>query len=806
MPQRFPLLFITDRASTERYTNPRTFPGPGAPQRLRASHGEYVRGKLNEVWNEFNQLNQNRTAAGLTEPQGVYVDFFSSHGFELALTQLENLNKGVRLATVRTVEREVAGVVADVTIATVFVPNGQQGFFLEKIRLYLEEDTLKGHPKQRKLVTSIEDVALTLLESFWQDLAAPIPGDAEEWCEVWIRQEDVSDTPKERLYAFCDAAGIEYLNEEIRFPERRVYLIRANRAQLTELFSSFEFLAELRRARQPVSFWLGESNAEQGGWAKNLLERMDIRDETNTRILFLDTGANNGHQLLGPVLSDEDTHSYDPEWGVNDDRGHGTLLSGLGVFGDLHESLQHGDDIVITHKLESGKILPPTGENKAHLYGDITSQVISSATIANGGARRIICLAVTVDDDNRGRPSSWSGALDALAAGYEEDGVKRLIVASAGNIEDDTIWGNYPATNISAGIQTPAQAWNVLTVGAYTQKTLIEDPTYAGYTAIAPAMGLSPFSSTSMTWEKKWPQKPDIVMEGGNAGVDDMGFVSSVEDLDILSTSSEITKRQFDVIRATSAAAAKAAHLCAVIQAQYPDAWPETIRGLMVHSAEWTDAMKAHFLSGNTKGDYEDLIRCCGYGVPNREKALYCANNLLTLVAQESIQPFTKSPRGGYPTNEVHFFELPWPAGVLQELGGLEVTMRVTLSYFIEPGPGEVGWKHRYRYPSYGLRYDVNNYAEDLENFRRRITKAARVEGEEFDNDNNTDRWLLGASARHRGSIHTDEITATAAQIAACRYISVYPSGGWWKERTHLKRFNDEGRYSLIVTLQTAAT
>jgi hypothetical protein len=143
------------------------------------------------VWNEFNQLNQNRTAAGLTEPQGVYVDFFSSHGFELALTQLENLNKGVRLATVRTVEREVAGVVADVTIATVFVPNGQQGFFLEKIRLYLEEDTLKGHPKQRKLVTSIEDVALTLLESFWQDLAAPIPGDAEEWCEVWIRQEDV---------------------------------------------------------------------------------------------------------------------------------------------------------------------------------------------------------------------------------------------------------------------------------------------------------------------------------------------------------------------------------------------------------------------------------------------------------------------------------------------------------------------------------------------------------------------------------------------------------------------------------------
>jgi len=670
MSQRFPLLFVKDRASAEQYTNPTNPRGPQPQQRHRASHGEYIKGKLNEVWNEFEGLNQNRTAAGLTQPAGVYVDFFSSHDFDLALKELESLRKGIRLATVRTIKRKIADKVANQTIATVFIPNGQRGFFLEKIRLYLEEETLLGHPKQRKLVTSIDDIALTLLESFWQDMLASLPGDTAEWCEVWVRQEEENGLPKDRLFAFCEASDIEYLEEEIRFPERRVYLIRANRAQLTDLFQSYEYLAELRRARQPVSFWIGESNVEQGDWARNLLNRLNIQDETNTRILVLDTGVNNGHQLIGPLLSDEDSHSYDPEWGVNDHKGHGTLMSGLGVFGDLHESLQHGNEVVVTHRLESGKILPPTGENEPHLYGDITSQVVSSATIANGEAKRIICLAVTVDDDNQGRPSSWSGALDALAAGYEEEDVKRLIVVAAGNIQDSSLWGNYPATNVSTGIQTPAQAWNVLTVGAYTQKTLIEDHTYAGYTAIAPAMGLSPFSSTSMVWGKTWPQKPDIVMEGGNAGTNGTGFNTSVEDLDILSTSSEITKRQFDVIRATSAATAKAAHLCAVIQSQYPDAWPETIRGLMVHSAEWTDAMKEHFLNGHSKGDYNDLIRCCGYGVPNREKALYCANNLLTLVAQENIQPFIKNPGGSVSSNDVHFFEMPWPGACFRIWAG----------------------------------------------------------------------------------------------------------------------------------------
>jgi hypothetical protein len=131
--------------------------------------------------------------------------------------------------------------------------------------------------------------------------------------------------------------------------------------------------------------------------------------------------------------------------------------------------------------------------------------------------------------------------------------------------------------------------------------------------------------------------------------------------------------------------------------------------------------------------------------------------------------------------------------------------MKVTLSYFVEPGPGEIGWKDRYRYRSHGLKFDVNNYTESRDEFVTRINHFVRTEGEAYDLPNDSARWLIGSDVRHRGSIHSDSITASASQIAACKYISIYPSTGWWKERTSQKRLSRETRYSLIVTLETPA-
>ena len=83
------------------------------------------------------------------------------------------------------------------------------------------------------------------------------------------------------------------------------------------------------------------------------------------------------------------------------------------------------------------------------------------------------------------------------------------------------------------------------------------------------------------------------------------------------------------------------------------------------------------------------------------------------------------------------------------------MTMRVTLSYFIEPGPGEIGWDNRYRYPSHGLRFDINGPTESESDFIRRINKQARDDGEHPGTQGLGDKWTIG-DARNVGSIHSD--------------------------------------------------
>lgn len=90
------------------------------------------------------------------------------------------------------------------------------------------------------------------------------------------------------------------------------------------------------------------------------------------------------------------------------------------------------------------------------------------------------------------------------------------------------------------------------------------------------------------------------------------------------------------------------------------------------------------------------LLKTCGYGVPDLLKALESARNSLTLVAEDAIQPSrNKGGKEGSPglMNEMLFNELSWSEKELFELGGAKVTLRVTLSYFVEPGPGRRGWK-----------------------------------------------------------------------------------------------------------------
>jgi len=763
------------------------------PQRERTTHGSRLKKQFEELWNETDEAG--KTAVSAATSEGVYVEFYGMPGFDLKVESLESRRDGIRLLNIR--EKKIKDQIEK--CATVFIPKDKRHIFLGKIESYMTGLTLKGKPKNAPLIEGIENINLAILESFWADSERKwIPGDESAWCEIWL-SSDGDDIYEEFVRVAKHTLQLEVKENSIIFPERRVVLVKANRDGLQRLISVSSSIAEMRRASEAVAFFVNIENAEQVEWAQDLLARLELSNDTNVYISLLDTGVNNGHLLLNPIISDNDLRVYDSNWTAADEAGHGTNMSGIAAFGDLKEALLGVGKVEILHRLESLKIIPDKGENPPELYGDITNRVISDSIIDDPERKRIICMAVTAPNyqTNDGRPSSWSAAIDELTSGYIDE-IYKLFIVSAGN-NDINNRDEYPDSNYTSVVENPGQSWNALTIGAYTE---LYEP-YKAYTPLAPKGGLSPYSTTSYTWDKnKWPIKPEIVLEGGNKVVDNYGAWSDVKH-SVLTTSHEPLREQFTTFNATSAATAKAAWMAAQIQARYPDVWPESIRGLLVHSADWTDEMKKQFLHGSDKRHYHDLARMCGYGVPSLDKALWSIKNNVSMVIQSKISPFKKG-KSGISLNEMHLHSLPWPREVLLSLEELDVKLRITLSYYIEPSPGEVGWKSRYSYSSYGLRFDMNGSATQ-EQFIKRINQAARDEEEGKPPSSNIG-WTLGPNARNKGSLHSDIWETTASELATSNLIGIYPVSGWWSKRHWLERWDREVRYSLIVTLSTPAT
>lgn len=762
------------------------------------SHADYIKRRLTSC---YELTDRQRQAVAIKYKDGVYLEFASKSSYDLAIKSLENLNQGIRLLNVKHDE------VSKTTKATVYIPEGKQHVFLKKIESYATETTKNGSPKNNDLISSIEDVKLAMVESFWIGKSGDIPSSVPEWCEIWLRYNDNNDyeTIHSSFESICNELNIQYNNNRIKFPERTVRLIKVNRKNLEDLMIAFPFIAEFRRAAEPTSFFEELSISEKKGVISDILSRTTYND-SNISICILDTGLTANHPLIEPALASNNAAlSLDTKWGAYDHNGHGTEMAGISLFNDLSDAYQSNGEIIINHKLESIKILPPTGENRIDLYGSITEQAIALAEIENPTANRIICMAVTSNKYNTsdGSPTAWSAAIDNITSGANEEGKnKRLFFISAGNVFPYELYNSkYPDANIIHTVESPGQSWNALTVGAYSDRIRIDDPFFKDFYPVADVEELCPYSSTSMLWETKWPIKPEILFSGGNMATNGDDF-SECEDLELLTTGKDLANRPLSTTYATSSATAQAANMAAKLYSEYPNLWPETIRALLVHSANWTDKMISQFCREDTKTKgRKQLLRTCGYGIPNLDKAIQCANNSVNLVIESELQPYMNSEM-----NEMHLHTIPWPKSVLLALGETKVKLKVTLSYFIEPGPGEVGWKYKYRYASSSLRFDVINSNESLDDFKKRINSKMRGDDKKDSGEGSSRDWYLGTQNRDVGSIHSDYCETTAADLAEANKIAVFPVIGWWRERKYLGRSNNKIRYSLIISIETPDT
>ena len=438
----------------------------------------------------------------------------------------------------------------------------------------------------------------------------------------------------------------------------------------------------------------------------------------------------------------------------------------------------------------------------------------------NTDRQRTFCMPVSTESDtDPGQPTLWSTSIDALAAGSDicirnnefslitgpNHNAKRLIIVSSANVDSYDV--DHLANSDVSPIEDPGQSWNALTVGAFTRlDQATRNPSYTNYTPVAPAGELSPHSRTSLLFgDHLWPIKPEICLEGGNVLTDGQGFFETRPA--VLSLRSTGIKNDVDLTsaNATSAATAQAARLAALTMSRYPSYWPETVRALLVHEARWTRQMQKRLdACGEKKGERARLLRRYGWGVPTEEAVLTSSHRAVTMVVQDEFCPFDET----YAMRELRLHSLPWPRDVLQSLGGADVRLRITLSYFIEPSATRRGWKGKYTYASYGLRFDLKAPTDiNVKGFLARVNRQAREEEDEdySSSENYSKHWLLGTRARHYGSLHQDEWQGTGAELAACDHIAVYPVGGWWKNNNRRDRRDLPVRYALLVSLSTSA-
>jgi Subtilase family len=692
--------------------------------------------------------------------------------------------------------------------ATVFATKGALQKLQQKISDFQTKNLLnkngkQGAPLNANLVQGIETITEAALRSLWRSnpVRFPEPNLVVQW-EVWI-WPDLEPSFRQA----AQQLNIHLSAESLKFHEDTVIVATCNQEQLALLVGGRGEIKSLAVLATLPSFFDDQLPEDQSEWLKSLSENTQFQFGQNpVYVTLLDTGVSRGHPLLQPVLDGADRCTAKPEWSFEDSIGHGTKMAGLAIYGDLTIPLQTGMPVLVNHRLESAKIYPDAGQNEHDLLGAITETAVQT-TEMQGNRRRVFSLSSTTPEDtpHDGAPTSWSSALDKISFGSNPlGGQGRLMTVSAGNTDQNMFHAIDYLSICDAPvheIESPAQSWNAISVGAYTDKATLANPLDGS--PYAKVGDLSPSSRTS-NWNSTWPLKPDVVLEGGNWWHSGAFPPMKHPDLELLTTYHQSPQRSFCTAGQTSAATALSSRQLAILWSEYPDFWPETIRGLYVSSARWTAQMRSHLPEKPNKGDYGRLFKRYGYGVPDLKRARRSATNALTLVVQDSIVPYAKSPKPkakNIVNNELRLFELPWPKEALRGLGNASVTLRIALSSFILPNPAEASRGKKYLYASHNLRFKLNRPDESVAQFLARISDETEDEEDSLVVDDSPDGWSYGVNRRDVGSLQIDELTCKASDLARRNLIAVHPVAGWWKLSKATAQNPPSVRFSLIVEI-----
>lgn len=716
------------------------------------------------------------------EADGYYLDIDLANA-DISETVLNSKKHGVHLMTFA---QDKSKETEEVT-ATVYVAKPKKKWLHTKLEDYRTKTTKNGR-RQEALINRIEKIHQSTIWSFIADEKdrddyGRMTPTQHGYFEIWMSND-------EELYAKnlskFGILGITQVGKRLQFTDSIIVLVKTTPQALEDIPYTLDAIQEVRIYHQPSVLTEG-SECEQREWCELIKEY--TRNNTNAgsaKVAILDTGVNNGHPLLEAFIEEQDCVAVIAT-DTADHEGHGTQMTGLTLYGDMSPII-NGSGVEVSHKAMSIKMMPGNGEkaNAEDAYGPITEDALIEAR--KRGAK-VCCMALTQEGYCLGEATSWSAAIDQAL--YRDGESDAILFVSAGNVKKDVPQGeDYHEICKTYPIESPAQAVNAITVGAYTEKVFaLNNP--RGAQTLAERGDLSPHSRTSYPWSQA-RIKPEIVMEGGNVASNPLLGNLNLPDLSLVTTDNNFQKTPFASVYATSAATALAAKLAAEVQTANPTLSALSIRALMIHSARWTTKMQEYVIG--------ERLRMFGYGVPNPMKAIASQETNATFVYEGELHPYEKDERGKCRCHMMHQFKLPWPKQLLVDMADIPVTMRVTLSYYIQPSPGHKSYKSLYKYQSVGLAFDVKLPEETTESLIARHNKKQEVD---FKFKNRPERWTIGIENRKSSAVQCDWIEGiTAAQLAECGEIVVFPTTGWWSKRK-FDEISNKIRYSLVVSIET---
>lgn len=365
------------------------------------------------------------------------------------------------------------------------------------------------------------------------------------------------------------------------------------------------------------------------------LEQLDPQieppDDLDPAVGIIDSGLRVNHPMIEPAALGAD--AVHPAFGGQgeDGFGHGTLVAGLALYGDVLESI-NDLHFEAPFPLASVRIFDndgrvPAGVNAAKLIDQAIDHLVEEYDC------RVICLSL--GDHNQPflagmKASAMAALVDDAARAHDI-----VVVVPTGNIEHHMLPApapllkRYPAYLSEPGneLLSPSQAALALTVGAISESAA-SDIAHPGASVAAPAGAPAPYARRGPGVRSSI--KPELVEDGGNWVFDDAsGDILDDTGTAVISLSAR-DDLLFDTAIGSSFAAARVAHIANSVAVRYPQLSSAGIRALVLQGATPTP----------TPGLTKDQGRAvAGHGRLSLERCLSSTDERVVALAEQSLRP-----------------------------------------------------------------------------------------------------------------------------------------------------------------------